>query len=355
MTKQIHVGNVAIGGDAPVSIQSMTNTPTRDPKKTIEQINILANAGCNIIRVAVPTDLDAMALPEIVKASPIPVIADIHFDYRLAIKSIEAGVHGLRLNPGNIGSTDKVKEVVRAAKDRMIPIRIGANGGSLSKEILERYNGVCSKAIVESALSHVRILEDLDYREIKISLKSSDVPMMIDSYRMISRLCDYPLHVGVTEAGFGDAALIKSSIGIGTLLSEGIGNTIRVSLTDYPLREVEVAEDILKSLNLLKKGFNLVSCPTCGRTEVDLIGLAHEVRRRLDKIQLKPNKAMTIAVMGCVVNGPGEARHADFGIAGGKNKGMLFAKGEEIGVYNQDELVDALIEKILQTDEVLKG
>ncbi|MBP7563549.1 MAG: flavodoxin-dependent (E)-4-hydroxy-3-methylbut-2-enyl-diphosphate synthase, partial [Candidatus Cloacimonetes bacterium] len=310
--KVIYVGGIAIGGNHPVTIQSMCNTLTQDIEKTVTQINQLTEAGCQIIRVAVPNMEAAQAISEIKKQISIPIIADIHFDYRLAIESIKSGVDALRLNPGNIGSENNVKAVIDHAKERRIPIRIGVNSGSLQKDKLEKY-GVCAQAIVESALEHVSILEKLNYEEIKISVKASSVPLTIDSYRLLSSKCSYPLHLGVTESGTEFTGTIKSSIGIGTLLAEGIGDTIRVSLTDDPVKEIYVAKQILKSLGL-RKGLEIVSCPTCGRTQIDLINLAKQV-----EIALKPyeEKEITVAVMGCEVNGPGEAREADFGIAGG--------------------------------------
>ncbi|HPM01431.1 MAG TPA: flavodoxin-dependent (E)-4-hydroxy-3-methylbut-2-enyl-diphosphate synthase [Candidatus Cloacimonadota bacterium] len=336
--KVIYVGGIAIGGNHPVTIQSMCNTLTQDIEKTVTQINQLTEAGCQIIRVAVPNMEAAQAISEIKKQISIPIIADIHFDYRLAIESIKSGVDALRLNPGNIGSENNVKAVIDHAKERKIPIRIGVNSGSLQKDKLEKY-GVCTQAIVESALEHVSILEKLNYEEIKISVKASSVPLTIDSYRLLSSKCPYPLHLGVTESGTEFTGTIKSSIGIGTLLAEGIGDTIRVSLTDDPMKEIYVAKQILKSLGL-RKGLEIVSCPTCGRTQIDLINLAKQV-----EIALKPyeEKEITVAVMGCEVNGPGEAREADFGIAGGKGLGLIFQKGEIIKKVDEKELLNELI------------
>jgi (E)-4-hydroxy-3-methylbut-2-enyl-diphosphate synthase len=336
--KVIYVGGIAIGGNHPVTIQSMCNTLTQDIEKTVTQINQLTEAGCQIIRVAVPNMEAAQAISEIKKQISIPIIADIHFDYRLAIESIKSGVDALRLNPGNIGSENNVKAVIDHAKERRIPIRIGVNSGSLQKDKLEKY-GVCAQAIVESALEHVSILEKLNYEEIKISVKASSVPLTIDSYRLLSSKCPYPLHLGVTESGTEFTGTIKSSIGIGTLLAEGIGDTIRVSLTDDPVKEIYVAKQILKSLGL-RKGLEIVSCPTCGRTQIDLINLAKQV-----EIALKPyeEKEITVAVMGCEVNGPGEAREADFGIAGGKGLGLIFQKGEIIKKVDEKELLNELI------------
>ena len=341
-TRKITVGNVPMGGDAPVVIQSMTNTDTRDVESTLNQIRTLYNAGCEIIRCAVPDMAAAEAIKEIVKQSPIPVVADIHFDYKLALKCIENGISALRINPGNIGSEERVKKVVEAAKEKNIPIRIGVNSGSLEKEILESYGSPTPEALVESALKHVKILEKLDFYDIVISIKSSNVPMMIEAYRLMSSKCDYPLHLGVTESGTNFKGTIKSSIGIGTLLAEGIGDTIRVSLTSDPVDEIKVAKEILKALGLRKGGLEFISCPTCGRTEIDLIGIAKEVEERLDKI----NKDIKVAVMGCVVNGPGEAREADIGIAGGKGKGIIFRKGEIIKTCKEEELVKELMKEI---------
>ena len=341
-TRKITVGNVPMGGDAPVVIQSMTNTDTRDVESTLNQIRTLYNAGCEIIRCAVPDMAAAEAIKEIVKQSPIPVVADIHFDYKLALKCVENGISALRINPGNIGSEDRVKKVVEAAKEKNIPIRIGVNSGSLEKEILETYGKPTPEALVESALKHVKILEKLDFYDIVISIKSSNVPMMIEAYRLMSSKCDYPLHLGVTESGTTFKGTIKSSIGIGTLLAEGIGDTIRVSLTSDPVDEIKVAKEILKALGLKKGGLEFISCPTCGRTEIDLIGIAKEVESRLDKI----NKDIKVAVMGCIVNGPGEAREADIGIAGGKGKGIIFRKGEIIKTCKEEELVEELMKEI---------
>ena len=341
-TRKITVGNVPMGGDAPVVIQSMTNTDTRDVESTLNQIRTLYNAGCEIIRCAVPDMAAAEAIKEIVKQSPIPVVADIHFDYKLALKCIENGISALRINPGNIGSEERVKKVVEAAKEKNIPIRIGVNSGSLEKEILESYGSPTPEALVESALKHVKILEKLDFYDIVISIKSSNVPMMIEAYRLMSSKCDYPLHLGVTESGTNFKGTIKSSIGIGTLLAEGIGDTIRVSLTSDPVDEIKVAKEILKALGLRKGGLEFISCPTCGRTEIDLIGIAKEVEERLDKI----NKDIKVAVMGCVVNGPGVAREADIGIAGGKGKGIIFRKGEIIKTCKEEELVKELMKEI---------
>ena len=346
-TKTVNLGGVLIGGGHPVSIQSMTNTKTKDAEATIGQINELAALGCQIVRLAVPDQEAADKLPDIIKASPVPLVADIHFDYRLALASIKSGIHGLRLNPGNIGSQMRVREVAKAAKDKGIPIRIGVNGGSLEKDILTKYGGVSAQAMVESALSHVQMLEEEGFEDIKISLKSSDLQVMIEAYRIISGISPYPLHLGLTEAGTVRRGSIRSAVAIGTLLAEGIGDTIRVSLTGDPRAEITVAKEILRSLGYLEEGFIFISCPTCGRTDIDVEGIALEVEERLSL--LKPPHPMRIAVMGCVVNGPGEAREADFGIAGGKQEGLLFCKGQAVGKFKNDELADALIEKVIES------
>jgi (E)-4-hydroxy-3-methylbut-2-enyl-diphosphate synthase len=343
-TKKIELGNIYIGGDAPISIQSMTNTNTADVRQTLEQIKELELAGCEIIRMAIPDIESAKALKDILPQVRIPTIADIHFDYKLALASIENGIDGLRLNPGNIGEVWKVKEVVKAASERGIPIRIGVNGGSLSKKIIDKF-GFGKEAIVESALEHVRILEDLNYDKIKISVKSSNIALMVDSYRELSNKVDYPLHLGVTEAGTLLRGTVKSAMGIGILLSEGIGDTIRVSLTSSPVEEVKVAREILLGLEL-KKGMQIISCPTCGRTKVDLISLAEEVERDLEEYK---DKNITVAVMGCVVNGPGEAREADYGLAGGFGEGLLFKKGEIVKKVAEEFLV-AELHKIIASD-----
>lgn len=344
-TKEVKLGEITIGGGAPVVIQSMTNTDTKDIRGTLKQIHALAQAGCEVVRLAVLDQEAAFAVKEITSQSELPVIADIHFDYRLALIVVEQGIHGLRLNPGNIGARWKVQEVVRAVKEREIPIRIGVNAGSLEKELLEKYNGVTAEGMVESALGHIRLLEEEGYDKIKVSLKASHVPLMLEAYRKISQAIDYPLHVGVTEAGTVRSGVIKSAIGIGTLLAEGIGDTIRVSLTGDPLREIPVAFEILRALGLRERGVELISCPTCGRTQVDLESLAEKVEEKIS--HLPPlDKPLTVAVMGCVVNGPGEAREADFGIAGGKGMGLLFRKGEVIAKLPEDELLPALLKEI---------
>ena len=345
-TRQLNVGGALIGGDAPIAVQSMTNTHTDDAAATLAQIQRLADAGCDIIRCAVPDMAAAEGLKTICKESPIPVIADIHFDYKLALAAIEAGVHGLRLNPGNIGGEDRVRAVVEAARQRDIPIRIGVNAGSLPKDLLEKYGHPTAEALVEAAWRHIHILEDMDYRNIKVSLKAHDVPLTLAAYRLLASQCDYPLHVGITEAGTVNSGIIKSAVGIGTLLAEGIGDTIRVSLTGDPVNEVKVAYDILKALGLREHGPTLISCPTCGRTRINLEKLALEVERRLEAM----TEPITVAVMGCVVNGPGEAREADVGLAGGIGEGLIFRKGEVLRKVPEEKLVNELfveIEKIL--------
>ncbi len=343
LTRQISVGNVKIGGGAPCSVQSMCSTDTRDVEATLAQIDRLVAAGCEIVRCAVPDMAAAEALGRIKARSGIPVIADIHFDYRLALKVLDGGIDGLRLNPGNIGDTWKVAEVVRAAESRRVPIRIGVNAGSLEKDLLEKYGHPTAEAMVESAMGHVRILEDLGYDQIKISLKASDVLKTVAAYRLLAAAVDYPLHIGITEAGTIFSGTIKSSVGLGILLAEGIGDTLRVSLTGDPVDEVRVGYEILKCLGVREHGINLVSCPTCGRCQIDLIGVAEEVERRLRHVEAP----LTVAVMGCVVNGPGEAREADMGIAGGKGEGLLFRHGEVIRKVPENELADALVAEVL--------
>lgn len=344
-TTTLKIGDVAIGGQHPVSIQSMTNTDTRNKQATLAQIKALAQAGCQIVRVAVLDTEAVEALQDICAQSSIPVVADIHFDHRLALKALENGVKGLRINPGNIGAKEKVAEVVARAKYAQIPIRIGVNAGSLEKDLLERYHHPTAEAMVESALRHIDILEKMDFRDIKISLKSSDVSMMIKAYRLIAAQVPYPLHLGVTEAGNAKHGIIKSAIGIGTLLAEGIGDTIRVSLTGDPLQEIPVAKQILQSLNLRQDSVELISCPTCGRCQIDLASLVDEV----DKLTCHLQKPLKIAIMGCVVNGPGEAKEADLGIAGGKGQGLLFKKGKIIATVPEEHLLAAFkteLEKI---------
>lgn len=346
-TRQIKVGSVPVGGDAPISIQSMTNTNTADVTSTVNQILSLEQAGCEIVRAAVPDKEAVTALGSILAQIHIPLIADIHFDYRLALGAIEAGVQGLRINPGNIGEKYRVREVVKGAKERGIPIRIGVNAGSLEKSLLEKFGLATPEAMVESALGHIGILEELNYNDIKLSLKASSVPVMIEAYRMLAQKVDYPLHLGVTEAGTPKRGAIKSAVGIGTLLAEGIGDTVRVSLTGDPVEEVIVAKEILRALGLRKEGIDFISCPTCGRTQIDLISIAQEVEDKLSIYNIKT--PLTIAIMGCVVNGPGEAREADLGIAGGKGQGLLFRQGKIIKKLPEDQLVDALVEEVLKS------
>jgi len=352
-TKPLQVGPVTIGGGAAIVVQSMTNTDTRDVVKTLAQIRALATAGCEIVRLAVLDEDAAAALKEIATTSVLPVIADIHFDYRLALLAVEQGVHGLRLNPGNIGARWKVQEVVRAVKERQIPIRIGVNAGSLEKELLEKYGGPTAIGMVESALGHIRILEDEGYNNLKVSLKASSVPLMLEAYRLMSERVNYSLHLGVTEAGTVRSGLVKSAIGIGSLLAEGIGDTIRVSLTGDPVREIPVALEILRVLGLRQRSVDLISCPTCGRTQIDLALLAEKVDELLSQLPAL-DKPLKVAVMGCVVNGPGEAREADFGIAGGKGMGLLFRKGEIVAQLPEDELLPALLHEIKEYVRVHK-
>ncbi|HCL4437171.1 4-hydroxy-3-methylbut-2-en-1-yl diphosphate synthase [Clostridium botulinum] len=342
LTRKVKVGSIYVGGDSPISIQSMTNTDTRDAKDTLNQIKQLEEIGCDIIRCAVQDIEASEALKIITKESKIPVVADIHFDYKLALESIKNGVDALRINPGNIGSMERVKMVAEAAKEKSIPIRVGVNSGSLKKDILDKYGRVCPEALVESALQHVNILEKCNFNDIVISIKSSNVIQMIESYRLISGKVNYPLHLGVTEAGTTFRGTIKSSVGIGTLLAEGIGDTIRVSITGDPLEEIKIGKEILRSLGYVNEGIEFVSCPTCGRTNIDLISIAEEVEKRL----LNCNKNIKVAVMGCVVNGPGEAREADIGIAGGKGEGLIFKKGEVIKKVKEKNIIDELIKEI---------
>ena len=338
MTKQIMVGGVPIGGGAPVTIQSMTNTRTDDVEATLHQIRTLAAAGCEIIRVAVPDMAAAKAVGKIKEESPIPVVVDSHYDYKLALEAIAAGADKVRINPGNIGGADHVKAVAQACARRGVPIRIGVNGGSLEKPLLAKYGGVCPEAMVESAFGHIRLLNQFDFDDICVSLKSSSVPMTMKAYRLMSQASDYPLHIGVTEAGTVRMGTLKSAVGIGGLLALGIGDTMRVSLSADPVEEVYAAKEILKAAGVRKEGAELVSCPTCGRTRIDLIALANEVEERLKAV----DKPITVAVMGCVVNGPGEASAADCGIAGGVGEGLLFKKGQIVKKVPQDQLVDEL-------------
>jgi len=337
-TRRIQLGNIPIGGGAPVSIQSMLSVKTSDRENAIQQIQELESVGCDIIRCAVMDLDDAKAIKDLKKIAQAPLVADIHFNYRLALAAMENGIDGLRINPGNIGKIEGVKALVASAKERKVPIRIGVNSGSLPKDLLQKY-GVSAKAMVESALRHIRILEELSYYEIKVSVKASSIPLTLGSYRLLSSVCDYPLHLGITEAGTVFRGSIKSSIALGILLDEGIGDTIRVSLTDKPVQEVKVAKEILTSLGL-RKGLNIISCPTCGRTRIDLIKLATEVEKALEPYN---NYPLTIAVMGCAVNGPGEAKEADFGIAGGIKEGLLFAEGKVLKKVPEAFLVNELV------------
>lgn len=341
-TRQIAVGSLKIGGDSPISVQSMTNTDTANVKATVNQIKSLKKTGCEIVRVAVPNMEAAEALAEIKQAAAIPVIADIHFDYRLALKAIDGGIDGLRLNPGNIGDKQRIETVVKAAIENKTPIRIGVNAGSLEKDILERYGHATAEAMVESALRHIRILEDLDFREIKISLKASDVWRTIDAYRLLAQKVDYPFHIGITEAGTIFSGTVKSAIGLGVLLAEGIGDTLRVSLTGDPVEEVRVGWEILKAMKLRERGVNIISCPTCGRIKLDIITLANEIEKRLSHI----TRPINIAVMGCVVNGPGEAEEADIGIAGGDGAGLLYIKGKPAKKVKEEDIVEAVMEEV---------
>lgn len=346
-TRSVQVGNLTIGGNNHVVIQSMCNTKTKNVEATIKQINALEQAGCELVRVAVFDKEDAYAIKEIKKGIHIPLVADIHFDYKLALIAIESGIDKVRINPGNIGSIEKVKAVVDACKEKHIPIRIGVNGGSLEKEILEKYGEPTPEGMVESAMKHVKILEDLDFHDIVISLKSSNTMLTIKAYELASKTFPYPLHVGVTEAGTALGGTVKSALGIGTLLYEGIGNTIRVSLSDDPVEEIKVAKILLKELGLLKGVPTLVSCPTCGRIQFDLIPIAKEMEDFLKDIHLD----ITVAIMGCAVNGPGEARHADIGIAGGVGEGLLIKHGEIVKRVKQEDMVQTLKDEILKMVE----
>ena len=341
-TRELRIGGVKVGGGAPISVQSMTNTDTANVEATVSQIKALEKAGCEIVRVAVPDMAAAESLKPIKKEIGIPIIADIHFDWRLALKAHDMGVDGLRLNPGNIGSNERVKAVVKEARDRKVPIRIGVNAGSLEKDILSRYGHPRAEALVESAMRHIMILEDMDFRDIKVSLKASSVRMTIESYRLLSEKVDYPFHIGVTEAGTLFSGTVKSSVGLGVLLSEGIGDTLRVSLTGDPVDEVRVGWEILKSLELRKRGINLVSCPTCGRIKLDCVSIALEVEKRLSHIE----EPLNIAIMGCVVNGPGEAIGSDVGLAGGDGVGLIYVKGKPVRKVREEDAVNALIEEV---------
>ena len=341
-TRQIRVGNVLVGGNAPVSVQSMTKTHTNDIQATVDQIRQLSDIGCQIIRCAVKDEADAKALKEIKKQIAIPLVADIHFDYKLALTAIEAGVDKLRINPGNIGSEDRIKAVVSAAKERKIPIRIGVNSGSLEKDLLEKYGHPSAEALVESALKHVHILEKLNFGDIVISIKSTDVPKTIEAYKLLSSKVDYPLHIGITESGIPGTGTIKSAVGIGAILAQGIGETIRVSLTGSPIEEVKAGFEILKSLGLYSKGVTIISCPTCGRLEYDLEKVVREIEENTRHIEIP----LKIAIMGCAVNGPGEASEADIGLAGGKGQGLIFRKGEMVKKVAEADMVKELLKEI---------
>ena len=342
MTREINIGGVKIGGNNPIAIQSMCNTDTRDVKSTVEQIKKLEKAGCEIIRVAVPDMQAAECIRDIKNSIDIPLVADIHFDYRLALKCMDNGIDKIRINPGNIGSADRVKQVADMAKKNHIPIRVGVNSGSLEKKLVEKYGGVTPQGLVESALRHVKLLEQNDFYDTAISIKASNVPFSVEVYELLSNTVDYPLHVGITEAGTVWGGTIKSAVGIGAILSRGIGDTIRVSLTGDPVEEIYAAKEILKDLNLRKFGVEFISCPTCGRTSIDLIKIANEVESKIKDI----DKNIKVAVMGCAVNGPGEAREADIGIAGGHGEGLIFKKGEILRKVPEEKLVDELLKEI---------
>ncbi len=341
-TRQVNIGGVKIGGDAPISVQTMTKTKTEDVAGTVAQIKMAVDAGADIVRVTVNDKEAAIAITEIVKQSPVPIVADIHFNHIFALKAIEAGVAKVRINPGNIGSKDRIKQVLTAAKERNIPIRIGVNSGSLEEDILQKYGYPTAEALFESAMRHVGICDEYNFKDIVISVKSTDVKLMIEAYRLVAERTDIPLHLGVTEAGPTRSGTIKSAVGIGALLAEGIGDTIRVSLTDDPVKEVEVGKEILRSLNLASRNIELIACPTCGRIEVDLFKIMGELEKKLANIK----KPVTIAVLGCVVNGPGEASSADIGIAAGKGVGILYRKGEMIRRVKENEIVSTILEEV---------
>lgn len=345
-SKAVKMGNVQIGGDAPISVQSMTNTDTRNVKATVEQIKRLEEAGCELVRVAIPDQEAASKVGEIKSQIKIPLIADIHFDYRLALEVLEQGIDGLRINPGNIGNEEKVKLVAQKALEKKVPIRVGVNAGSLERELLKKYGHPTAKAMVESALKHVQLLEKYGFKDIIISLKASNVMKTLEAYQLIATVVDYPLHIGITEAGTIKSGTIKSAVGIGAILAQGLGDTIRVSLTGDPVEEIEVAYSILKALNLRRGGVNIISCPTCGRTEINLVEIANQVEEKIKDL----DKDIEVAIMGCVVNGPGEAREADLGIAGGKDVGLIFKKGEVIKRVPAEDLVDELMEEIENLD-----
>ncbi len=341
-TRSVRCGDVIIGGNSPISVQSMTCTDTRDVVATVQQIKLLEQAGCEIVRVAVVDQAAAEAIKAIKAQINIPLVADIHFDYRLALKCIENGIDKVRINPGNLGDIDRVKQVVEKAKERQIPLRIGVNGGSIGKNIFAKYGEICAEAMVESAFEHISILEELNFQDIIISLKASNIKLTLDSYKLLAEKVDYPFHIGITEAGTTWSGTIKSSIGIGSMLLAGIGDTIRVSLTGDPVEEVKAGREILKALDIRDFGIKIISCPTCGRCQIDLIGLANSVEEKLKRM----NKHITVAIMGCAVNGPGEAREADIGIAGGKEGALLFKKGEIIRKVSEDEIEKVLLEEI---------
>ncbi len=341
-TRMVKVGNVVMGGNSPIVIQSMCNTDTRDVEKTVKQILELEQVGCQVVRVAVPDMAAAEAVGEIKKRISIPIVADIHFDYKLALKVMDLGIDKVRINPGNIGEESRIQAVVEKAKQKQIPIRIGVNSGSLEKDLIQKYGGVTPEGLVESALRHVRILEKYQFYDIVVSIKASNVPFSVQAYTLLSQKIDYPIHVGITEAGTVYSGTVKSAVGIGAILLQGIGDTIRVSLTGNPVEEIKAAKEILKSVGMLEQGIELISCPTCGRTQIDLISIANEVEKKCKAL----NKKLKVAVMGCVVNGPGEAREADIGIAGGKGEGLLFKKGEIIRKIPENELVEQLMKEI---------
>ncbi|MDZ7672285.1 MAG: flavodoxin-dependent (E)-4-hydroxy-3-methylbut-2-enyl-diphosphate synthase [Halanaerobiales bacterium] len=345
-TKNIFYDNMGVGSDYPISVQSMTNTKTHNVESTVNQIKKLQKAGCEIIRVAVPDMKAALALSKIKEQIEIPLIADIHFNYKLALKAIEQDVDGLRINPGNIGDKNRVEAVVKAAKQKDIPIRIGVNSGSIEKELLQKYGKPTAEGMVESVLKHIDILEEFEFYDIIISMKSTDVLMTLKAHQLLSKKVDYPFHIGITESGSGKEGIIKSSVGIGLLLKKGYGDTVRVSLTGDPVEEVHTAYEILKALKLRNRGISIISCPTCGRTEVDLEKITKEIKKRMKKYNKDFKQGLEVAVMGCAVNGPGEAREADLGIACGKNEGLLFKKGKVIKKVNEDEIIDVLIKEI---------
>lgn len=341
-TREIRVGAVRVGGSAPITVQSMTSTDTSDVRSTVAQIKALETAGCEIARVAVPDMIAARAVAEIKKSISIPLVVDIHFDWRLALASLESGADCLRINPGNIGSEARTREVVKAAKERGVPIRIGVNAGSLEKDILSKYGHPTPEALAESAMRHIRILEDMDFREIKVSLKASSVPLTVNSYRLLAEKVDYPFHIGITEAGTTFAGSIKSAAGLGILLSEGLGDTLRVSLTGDPVDEARAGWEILKALEIRERGVRIISCPTCARLKFDSVSIAGEVERRLSKI----TESVKVAIMGCVVNGPGEAVEADIGIAGGDGSGMLYVKGRQVGKIAEKDIVERVVAEV---------